>query len=123
MNTTPLVGEASSLDGTDTSPSCEKRERTPWLLAFLCLLIPMLPSYSVLAGPLKSNGSPAKLIAVLLFCLLLLGFAVRRRTTGYVTLRTGVVLIGLYLILILTIEGVGLSHLDNGTVEAGKIRA
>src|SRR5262249_50964415 len=41
-------------------------ERTPWLLAFLCILIPALPSFVVLAGPLKSNGSPARMIAVLL---------------------------------------------------------
>ena len=45
----------------------EQRERTPWLLAFLCLLIPALPASVVVAGPLKSNGSPAKMIAVMFF--------------------------------------------------------
>ena len=55
-------------------------ERTPWLLGFLCLLIPVLPTYVVLPGPLKSNGSPARMIAVMFFGLVVLGFVMVRRT-------------------------------------------
>src|SRR3954469_24618946 len=83
----------------------ESRERTPWLLGFLCLLIPILPAFVVPAGPLKSNGSPAKLIAVLLFGLAAVGFVFVRRTASTRTLRPGVVIIGLYFLLQLMVYG------------------
>src|ERR1700722_16545430 len=79
----------------------EARERTPWLLAFLCLLIPILPSYSVLPGPLKSSGSPAKLIVFTLFGLVVVGFVLTRRTAGTRTVRPGVLLILLYFLTVL----------------------
>jgi O-antigen ligase len=101
----------------------QPRERTPWLLAFLCLLIGFLPSYSVPPGPLKSNGSPAALIAITLFCLCLIGFAVIRRTSSTQTVRPGVVLILLYFLLNLAVLGVGLSHLGSALVETNKSRA
>ena len=75
------------------------RERTPWLLAFLCLLIPILPSYSVPPGPLKSNGSPARLIAIMLFGLAVLGFVLVQRTASTRTVRPGVVLILVYFLI------------------------
>lgn len=101
----------------------EPRERTPWVLALLCLLIGLLPGYSVPPGPLKSNGSPATLIAVVLFGLSLLGFALIRRTAATRTLRPGVVLILVYFFLNLAVYGVGLSHTDGAMVEASKTRA
>ena len=61
----------------------QPRERTPWLLASLCLLIPILPSYLVPPGPLKSNGSPARLIAIVLLALAVLGFILIRRTAQH----------------------------------------
>ena len=100
----------------------EPRERTPWLLAFLCLLIGFLPSNSVIAGPLKSNGSPGLIIAIILFVLSLLGFCLVRRTGDRRTLRPGLVLILLYFLLNLAVAGVGFSHLDSAAVEANKIR-
>jgi O-antigen ligase len=101
----------------------EPRERTPWLLGFLCLLIPILPAFVVPAGPLKSNGSPAKMIAVLLFGLAMLGFIFVRRTAPTRTLRPGVVVIVLYFVLQLAIYGIGLTHTDSAVVEANKTRA
>jgi O-antigen ligase len=101
----------------------ESRERTPWLLGFLCLLIPILPAFVVPAGPLKSNGSPAKLIAVLLFGLAALGFIFVRRTASTRTLRPGVVIIGFYFLLQLMVYGIGLTHTDSAIVEANKTRA
>jgi polysaccharide biosynthesis protein PslJ len=101
----------------------EARERTPWLLGFLCLLIPILPAFVVPAGPLKSNGSPAKVIAVLFFGLALLGFILVRRTASKRILRPGVVIILLYFLLQLAVYGVGLTHTDSALVEANKTRA
>jgi hypothetical protein len=101
----------------------ESRERTPWLLGFLCLLIPILPAFVVPAGPLKSNGSPAKVIAVLLFGLATLGFILVRRTASTRTLRPGVVIILLYFLLQLAVYGVGLTHTGSALVEANKTRA
>ena len=101
----------------------QPRERTPWLLASLCLLIGFLPSNSVPAGPLKSHGAPMMLIAITLCGLSLLGFGLIRRTEATRTVRPGIVLILLYLLLNLAVFGVGLSHLDGALVEANKTRA
>ena len=75
------------------------------------------------AGPLKSNGSPAKVIAVLFFGLALLGFILVRRTASTRTVRPGVVIILLYFLLQLAVYGVGLTHLGSALVEANKTRA
>jgi hypothetical protein len=99
------------------------REPTPWLFGFLFLLIPILPAYVVPSGPLKSNGSPARLIAVGLVGLVVLGFVLIRRTARSSTLRPGVVLILIYFLMLLAVYGVGLSHQGTQLVEAGKTRA
>ena len=104
-------------------PEPQARERTPWLLAFLCLLIPILPTYLVPAGPLKSNGSPARLIAIMLFGLTVLGFVLIQRTASTRTVRPGVALILVYFLILLTVYGVGASHLGSALVEAGRTRA
>jgi hypothetical protein len=109
-------------DGLGTFLEPDARERTPWLLAFLCLLIPILPSYSVPPGPLKGNGSPAKLLALALFGLAVLGFVLVRRTTTTRRLRPGVVLILVYLLMVLAVYAVGLSHVDSAIVESNKTR-
>jgi O-antigen ligase len=71
---------------------------------------------------LKGNGSPARIIAIVLFGLVILGFFVFRRTAAQ-TVRPGVVLILVYFQLVLIIYGVGLSHLGSTLVEANKTRA
>ncbi|SDE15800.1 O-antigen ligase family protein [Rhodococcus tukisamuensis] len=123
MTTKPLGAASSSTDGPRPVDAGEPRERTPWLLGFLCLLIPILPSFSVLPGPLKSNGSPAKLIAVLLFGLVMLGFVFVRRTASSRSIRPGVVIMLLYLLLQLAIYGVGLHRVDNAVVQGSMTRA
>jgi O-antigen ligase len=100
----------------------EQLERTPWLLAFLCFLIPALPSFVVVAGPLKSNGSPARMIAVLFFGLAILGFILMRRTATTRTLHPGVALILFFFLLELAVYGVALTHVDSALIEAGKTR-
>jgi O-antigen ligase len=107
---------ASSVEPT------QQRERTPWLLAFLCLVIPALPSYVVPAGPIKSYGSPARAISFLLFGLAILGFILIRRTAKTRTLRPGVALILLFLLLQLAIFGFGLRHQTDELVRANAYR-
>ncbi len=103
--------------------TADARERTPWVLGFLCVLLPILPAYAVPAGPLKSNGSPAKLIAVVLFCLVVLGFLCYRRAAATPTIRPGVVIILLYFLSIIAIYGVGISHPSSMAVAGDRTRA
>lgn len=107
----------------DSVEAVKPSERTPWFLGFLCFLIPVLPAYSVPPGPLKSNGSPAKLIAVVLFGLATLGFILIRRTARTRAVRPGVILILLFFLLQLVMYGVGLSHVGDMNVESSKTRA
>ena len=100
----------------------EEEDRKPWLLGFLCLLIPMLPTYSVLPGPLKSIGSPAKLIAISMFFLVLLGFISVRKSARRDFLFPGVILLSLYFSLTLLVFGVGATHLGTPLAESGKTR-
>lgn len=100
----------------------ERRESIPWLLAFFCFLIPALPSFVVISGPLKSNGSPARMIAVLFFALSILGFVLIRRTGNQQTVAPGVAIISLFFLLELVVYGVGLTHVDHPLIEAGKTR-
>lgn len=124
---TRTAGEVTAPSGASSAPSGisdpAARERIPWLLAFLCLLIPILPSYVVLAGPLKSNGSPARMIAILMLTLMILGFFLVRRTAPVRYLHPGVVLILTYVFLVLLVWGVGVSHFDTALVETNKPRA
>jgi O-antigen ligase len=100
----------------------EQLERTPWLLAFLCFLTPALPSFVVVAGPLKGNGSPARMIAVMFFGLAVLGFILIRRTATCRTLPPGIALILLFFLLELAVYGVSLTHVDSAVIEASKTR-
>lgn len=75
------------------------------------------------AGPLKSNGWPPKLIAITLFVLTVLAFVLIRRTASRRTVRLGIVFILVYFLIVLTVYGVGLSHLDIALVETSKTRA
>ena len=120
---TGQAATATQNDHADSSVQlAEPRERTPWLLGFLCALIPALPSFIVLPGPLKSNGSPARLIAIIFFGLAALGFVLIRRTTITRTVRPGVLVILLFFLLQLAIYGVGVTHLDSTLAEASKTR-
>lgn len=123
MTTAQLAGTSAPTANPRPPDTAEPRERTPWLLGFLCLLIPILPAFSVPAGPLKSNGSPAKLIAVLLFGLAVLGFVVVRRTASTKTVRPGVLIILLYFLLQLMLYGVGVMHADSALVQGSRTRA
>ena len=75
----------------------QERERTPWLLAFLCLIIPLLPSYVVPFG--QGPLMPAVVISIGLLGLVILGFIVSRRTARIQTFNPGVILILVFFLL------------------------
>jgi polysaccharide biosynthesis protein PslJ len=103
--------------------TAESRERTPWLLCFLFLLIPILPAYLVPAGPLKSNGSPAKLMTIMCFALVILGFVLLRRTQAKRMIQPGVIFILLFFLLQLLVYGTGMIDPGDATVQASRTRA
>lgn len=105
----PAEFAPTDLPGT-TSDGAQPGERTPWLLGFLCFLIPVLPTYVVLPGPLKSNGSPARMIAVMLFGLVILGVVMIRRSGHAPRVNPGAIILLLYFLLWLSTYGVGLLH-------------
>jgi hypothetical protein len=107
---------------TDGPLSPKVRETTPGLLAFLCFLIPVLPSFSVPPGPLKSNGSPARVIAIILLILAVLGFGLIRRSAPMRTICPGVVLILAYAVINLTVYGVSLSNYGSEAFDADRTR-
>lgn len=78
------------------STPVETEGRRPWLLGILCILMMLLPSYVLFPGPLKSNGSPARMIAVMFFGLLVLGFLMVRRTGKVRRIQPGVLILVLY---------------------------
>lgn len=110
----------NDLDGFLTS---RERERIPWLLAFLCTLAPVLPSDSVPPGPLKSNGSPARLITMAMLALVVVAFILLRRHAAKQTLRPGVLVLLTYFFAQLLVYGVGLTEKGYTPVEASKTRA
>ena len=104
---------------TDPSPSAA---RTPWLLRFLCFVIPVLPTVVVLPGALKGNGSPARMVALASFGLVVLGFVVVRRTAHARRVNPGAIILLLYFLLWLTTYGVGLLHYDSYVISTSRTR-
>ena len=118
----PMIITPHPSGDIDGPLSPKVRERTPGLLAVLCFLIPVLPSYSVPPGPLKSNGSPARVIAVMLLILAVLGFCLIKRSAPMRTICPGVVLILAYAMITLTVYGVSLSHYGSEDTNAIRTR-
>jgi hypothetical protein len=106
-----------------TNDPVDDRGRMPVLLGALCILISILPAFSVAPGPLKSNGSPAKILSVLLFGLAVLGFVAIRRTAATRSVRPGLVIIVLFFFLQLSVYAIGLTTVGSSLVEASKTRA
>ena len=96
----------------------QERERTPWLLASLCLIILLLPAYSV---PRNLVFSPARLISIGLLGLVILGFIVVRRTERIQTVKPGAILILVYFLLELTVYVAEASKTDSTIAGRGKI--
>lgn len=111
--TTSEVAASTPIDPlASRSESVKTEDRLPWLLGILCVLMTVLPSYVLFPGPLKSNGSPARMVAVVFFGLVLLGFLVVRRTTRVRRVQPGVPILLVYFFLWLTTYGVALLNFD-----------
>jgi polysaccharide biosynthesis protein PslJ len=111
----PDLTESGS-DGTRT------QDGPPWMLRIFCLLLPALPAYLVLPGALKGNGSPARMMALMMFGLVLLGFMLLRRTAHARRVNPGTVILLLYFLLWLTAYGVGLLNNDDYVVASNRTR-
>jgi O-antigen ligase len=96
--TTPSADAASIANaGLNSFVEPQDRDGTPWLLAVLCLIIPLLPSYVVPFG--NRILSPALIISGVLLGLVILGFVVDRRAARITTMKPGVIIILLYFML------------------------
>lgn len=91
------------------------------MFALFCLIIGIFPPSLVFPGPLKGNGAPTRLIALLLLALVLLGFFVIRRSTEY-EVSPGVLLIASYFVLRFSTFAMGLSTPASERVEAATTR-
>jgi polysaccharide biosynthesis protein PslJ len=125
MTTAEQATPSASIDPSESAPEgTQTQERTPWLLRFLCFLIPVLPAYMVLPGALKGNGSPAHMIALMFFGLVVLGFVLIRRTAHARRVNPGAIILLLSLLLWLLIYGAGLlNHGDSYAVSTSRTRA
>ncbi|MFF0816097.1 O-antigen ligase family protein [Rhodococcus sp. NPDC003318] len=106
----------------DPARADDRPDRLPWLLGFFYVLVPVLPTISVLAGPLKSNGSPARLVAFVFFALAVMTFTLLRRSSPR-AINVGAVLISIYFFAQVLVYGVGLLARGDTIVEASKTRA
>lgn len=97
--------------------------RAPWLLGLLCFVVPALPAYVVLAGPLKGNGAPSRVIALIMFGLVVLGFVAVRRSPHRRRINPGVLILLVYLLLWLAAYGAGTMNTDNYTIATNRTRA
>lgn len=93
-------GHAALLTGRlNGSVDVPQRQRPPVLLAFLCLLIPLLPSYVVPFG--KVLLSPALVISIAMLGLVIMRFPVVLPADRRRTVKPGVFLVLLYFLLAL----------------------
>ena len=97
----------------------------PWLVAVFCFMVPTVPTIAVLPGPLRGNGSPARLIGFLCIGLILLAFvfAKRPRQRGtQAVINPGVVILLVYFFLLLITFGTGQLDVGNEVIESSKTR-
>lgn len=112
----PAVG-AVSADPAPADPP------PPWMLRLLCFVIPALPVYVVLPGALKGNGTPVRIITLIMFGLLILGFLTHRRAGGSRTLSPGIVILLTYLAMWLIVSGMGMTAHDDFTTASSRTRS
>lgn len=97
-------------------------EGTPWLAAIFAVIVPVLPTTSVFPGPLRGNGSPARILSFLFFTLIVLGFLVRRRTSDHPGVNPGTVIVIVFFVMQLATYATGLFEVGSPVVEASKDR-
>ncbi|MCX5041700.1 O-antigen ligase family protein [Aldersonia sp. NBC_00410] len=122
--TMPRLASAPRLwKRANTDADLGEVEPKPRLVALLCFIVPALPAYEVLPGPLRGNGSPARLIAFMCFTLVVLAyFTTRKPRTRLRDVNPGVLIILLYFFLQLLTYATGLSLPGNAVIDSSKTR-
>lgn len=98
-----------------------RADRIPLLGVLLCLIVPLVPAAAVLPGPLRGQGSPARLLALAMLVVVLWRFA-RRRVGPLRSPNPGAVLMVCFLVLQLLTYFMGEFSLGGAEVEANKDR-
>jgi len=106
----------------NTSVSKVTRESVPWLAAIVCFIVPVIPTISVLPGPLRGHGSPARMLAYICMLLVVVGFLKARATPKQTMPSTGTLLLLGFLFLQLLTYAMGLMDVGNAVVESSKTR-
>lgn len=94
----------------------------PILGVLFCLLLPLLPATAVIPGPLRGQGSPARLIAFTMVCAVIWHFARHRRRGPLHSPNPGIILLLLFLGLQLLTFFLGAYSVGVEDVEANKTR-
>lgn len=120
-----MSGEALSQQEKRAENGSEDKDRRPWLVAVMCLVTFLIPAYTVLPGPLKSNGSPARLLGFAFFLLVILGFVASRpdKARGRAKPNPGTILIILFFFIELLLYAIGCQDLKDAVVRASMTRA
>lgn len=121
------AGQATSdqrFSASEEAPeSLPPEAQTPLLLRVFCFLLPALPTYLVLPGALKGNGAPARMIALIMFGLVLLTFVMIRRSEPRQRINPGAAILVIYFALWLATYGVGLLNNDDFSTSTNRTRA
>lgn len=99
-----------------------RTDRVPLLGVLFCLIVPLIPSAAVLPGPLRGQGSPARLLAVAMVVVVLWRFAARRRSEPLRSPNPGAILMVCFLVLQLLTYFMGAFSVGDAEVEANRDR-
>jgi polysaccharide biosynthesis protein PslJ len=123
MTTAEPVNLSASINQPGKPAGGPRSDRTPWLLCILCLLVPIIPTDVILPGALKGNGSPARMVALVLSGLVVLGFLITQRTAPKRRISPGAMILCLYFLLLLTTYAAGLLNYDDYVVATARTRS
>lgn len=99
-----------------------RADRVPLLGVLFCLIVPLIPASAVFPGPLRGQGSLARLLAIAMVLVVLWRFATRRRVESLRSPNPGAVLMVCFLVLQLFTYFMGAFSVGNAEVEANKDR-
>jgi hypothetical protein len=101
--------DSSQPERSDFLETYKKTITTPWPLVLFCLIMPAIPYYIVVPGPLKSNGTPGRLIAFTMFALAVAALLRAKPPGGVRVIHPGVWMLLTYISLWLFIWGLGIT--------------
>lgn len=98
------------------------RESVPWLAAATCFIVPVIPTISVLPGPLRGHGSPARILAYLCLVLVVVGFFKAKKKSARALPNAGALIMLGFLFLQLLTFAMGMLEVGSSVVESSKTR-